>query len=160
VEKVIPYTTGVMGRANIDFSDQAPGQATLLKVIGNTFIINMVEALSEGHTLAESSGLGTENLHKWIEVMFPGPYTAYSSRMLAGDYYKREEPLFAVDLARKDAGHAIDLGAKSGGVKLGALEVADKHLEQVKEHLGSKGDLPSIYGAVRAESGLKFENKD
>jgi len=160
VKIVIPYTTGVMGRANIDFSDQAPGQATLLKVIGNTFVINMVEALSEGHTLAESSGLGTDNLHTWIEVMFPGPYTAYSSRMLAGDYYKREEPLFAVDLARKDAGHALDLAAKSGGVRLGALEVADKHLEQVKEHLGAKGDLPSIYGAVRAESGLKFENKD
>jgi hypothetical protein len=27
--------------------------------------------------------------------------------MMSGDYYKRDEPLFAVDLARKDAGHAI-----------------------------------------------------
>ncbi|KAF2801396.1 6-phosphogluconate dehydrogenase-like protein NAD-binding protein [Mytilinidion resinicola] len=157
VQKVLPYTTNVMGRANIDFSDQAPGQATLLKIIGNTFVINMVESLAEGHTLAESSGLGTDNLHQWISVMFPGPYTAYSSRMLAGDYYKREDPLFAVDLARKDAGHALKI-AEQKGAKLRGLEVADQHLKEVKEHLGAKGDLPSIYGAVRKESGLKFEN--
>ena len=91
VEKVKPYTKGVMGRANIDFSDQPPGKATHLKIIGNTFILNMVETLSEGHTLAEKSGLGNENLHQFIEIMFPGPYTVYSQRLKGGDYYKREE---------------------------------------------------------------------
>jgi hypothetical protein len=33
--------------------------------------------------------------------------------MYIGDYYKRQEPLFAVDLSRKDARHALDLAAKS-----------------------------------------------
>ena len=91
VNDVKPYCKGVMGRANIDFSGQSQGKATLLKLIGNTFILNMVESLAEGHTLAEKSGLGNDNLHQFIEIMFPGPYTAYSSRMMAGDYYKREE---------------------------------------------------------------------
>ena len=158
VDKVKPYTKGVIGRANIDFSDQPAGNSTLLKVIGNTFILNMVEVLSEGHTLAEKTGLGTGNLHAWIDTMFPGPYAAYSSRMLAGDYYQREEPLFHVDLARKDARHAMDL-AKKSGTNMPALHVADQHLVKVKEHLGDRGDIPSIYGAVRQESGLKFENK-
>ena len=36
VDKVKPYLDGVMGRATIDFSDQPAGNATLLKVIGNT----------------------------------------------------------------------------------------------------------------------------
>jgi 3-hydroxyisobutyrate dehydrogenase-like beta-hydroxyacid dehydrogenase len=40
VGKVIPYWKGVMGRANIDFSGQPPEKATLLKVIGNTFILS------------------------------------------------------------------------------------------------------------------------
>ncbi|KAF2275759.1 uncharacterized protein EI97DRAFT_400128 [Westerdykella ornata] len=159
VEKVRPYTKGVMARENIEFVDQSASKATLLKVIGNTFVLQMVEALAEGHTLAEKTGLGVENLHRWIEVLFPGPYAAYSSRMLAGDYYQREEPLFQVDLARKDAGHALDLARKSG-TRLPAVEVGDAHLVKVKEHLGKKGDLPSIYGAVRQESGLKFENRD
>ena len=91
VEKVKPYTKGVMGRADIDFSDQPQGKATHLKIIGNTFILNMVETLAEGHTLAEKSGLGGENLHQFVETMFPGPYAAYSQRLLTGDFYKREE---------------------------------------------------------------------
>jgi 3-hydroxyisobutyrate dehydrogenase-like beta-hydroxyacid dehydrogenase len=159
VKKVLPYTKGVMGRADVDYSDQPAGNATLLKIIGNTFVLNMVEQLSEGHVLAEKTGLGPENLHKFIETMFPGPYAAYSSRMLAGDYYKREEPLFAVDLARKDARHALDL-AKKTGTNMPNVHTGDAHLVKVKEHLGEKGDLPSIYGAVRQESGLRFENKD
>ncbi|TKA80511.1 hypothetical protein B0A49_00333 [Cryomyces minteri] len=157
VDKVKPFTTGVMGRANIDYSDQPQGAATRLKIIGNTFILNMVETLSEGHTLAEKSGLGSDNLHAFIETMFPGPYVAYSNRLRQGDYHKREEPLFAVDLARKDAGHALSL-AKAHGCKLKDVEVADAHLAEVQKHMGRRGDIASIYGAVRQESGLKFEN--
>jgi 3-hydroxyisobutyrate dehydrogenase-like beta-hydroxyacid dehydrogenase len=158
VSKVVPFTKGVMGRANIDYSSQPAGRATLLKIIGNTFILNMNEVLSEGHVLAEKTGLGNENLHAFIEAMFPGPYTAYSNRMMAGDYYQRDEPLFHVDLARKDARHAHDLAQKNG-CSVPALDVARNHLDAVKDHLGDKGDINSIYGAVRKESGLRFENK-
>ena len=41
---------------------------------------------------------------------------------------------------------------------MNSVEVAKKHLQQVKEHAGDKGDLAGIYGAVRQESGLKYEN--
>jgi 3-hydroxyisobutyrate dehydrogenase-like beta-hydroxyacid dehydrogenase len=157
VKKVTPYCDGVMGRATIDFSNQPAGNATLLKVIGNTFILNMVNQLSEGHVLAEKSGLGVDNLHNFISTMFPGPYTAYSQRMLAGDYYKRDEPLFHIDLARKDGRHAKALADESG-TSVKGLDVARARLDDVKEHLGDKGDIPSIYGAVRKESGLEFEN--
>lgn len=157
VAKVTPYCDGVMGRATINFADQPAGNATLLKVIGNTFILNMVNQLSEGHVLAEKSGLGVDNLHNFINTMFPGPWAAYSQRMLAGDYYKREEPLFHIDLARKDARHAKAL-ADSSGSSVKGLDVARERLDEVKEYLGEKGDIPSVYGAVRKESGLEFEN--
>jgi 3-hydroxyisobutyrate dehydrogenase-like beta-hydroxyacid dehydrogenase len=158
VEKVKPYTKGVMGRADIDYPDQPAGSATLLKVIGNTFILNMVSQLSEAHVLAEKSGLGVENLQSFISTMFPGPYTAYSQRMLAGDYYQREEPMFHIDLARKDARHARSL-ADSSGSSVKMLGLAQERLEKVKEKLGDKGDIPSVYGVVREESGLDFKNK-
>lgn len=80
-----------MGRAEIDLSDQPFGKASLLKVIGNTMVLNMVESLAEGHTLAETSGLGTDKFHEFIGHLFPGPYAAYSGRLISGDYYKREE---------------------------------------------------------------------
>lgn len=158
--RIKPYTTNVLGRATIDFSGQPAGNATLLKVIGNTFILNLVSQLAEGHVLAETSGLGTHNLHAFIAAMFPGPYEAYSQRMLEGDYYKREEPLFGVDLARKDARHAASLAESSGaGEAVKMLKLAQGRLEGVKSELGPRGDIPSVYGVVRKEAGLEFKNK-
>lgn len=158
VELALPFAH-VVGRAVIDLSDKSYESATTLKIIGNTFIVNMVEQLSEGHVLAEKSGLGTEALHKFLEAMMPAPYAAYSNRMISGDYYTREEPLFAVDLARKDARHAMDL-AKQAGTRLENVETADRHLLKLKEHSGVRGDMPAIYGIVREEAGLPFENQN
>lgn len=62
-----------------------------------------------------------------------------------------------MDLARKDAKHALDL-AEASGTKLKDLEVADSHLAAVQKHMGSRGDIAGIYGAVRQEAGLNFEN--
>lgn len=157
--KVIPYTTGVMGRANIDVSGQDPAKATLLKVLGNTMILSMVEALAEGHVAAEKTGLGSADFHAFIEQMFSGPYTGYSNRMRGGDYYRRPSPLFAIDLARKDARHAQAL-ANAAGVTMHNVERGDGYLKAVKEHMGARGDIAGIYGAKRVEAGLKFENGD
>lgn len=157
VDRARPWFKGVMAREEILLADQPYGKATTLKVLGNTFILNMIEQLSEAHVAAEKTGLGTDIMHKFVEALFPGPYAAYSTRMLSGDYYKRDEPLFGVDLARKDARHAQALGA-AAGVRLQNVEVADAHLAQIQEHSGSSGDISGIYGAVRKESGLRFEN--
>jgi hypothetical protein len=97
--KLIPYCKGVMGRVNIDFGGQPAETAALLKVIGNTLILSMIETISEGYVVAEKTGLGVDALRQFFEMMFPGPYVAYSTRMKSGDHYRREEPLFAVDLA-------------------------------------------------------------
>ena len=157
VEKVKPYCKGVMGRANIDFAGQEPNKATLLKVIGNTFILSMIETISEGMVVAEKTGLGVEDLHQFIQTMFPGPYVAYSNRLKSGDYHTREEPLFAVDLARKDARHAQAL-ANRAGVTMKNVELADGYLKVCEEHMGARGDIAGIYGGKRVEAGMKFEN--
>lgn len=156
VERVKPYLEGVTSRAIIDMSDEPYRKASTLKLIGNTFILNMVEQVAEGHVMAEKSGLGTQYTHKFIELLLPGIYPPYSNRMLSGDYWKREEPLFHVDLARKDAGHALKI-ARDSGAKLPNIETADRHLEVAQKH-SSKGDMAGIYGAVRQDAGLKFEN--
>jgi 3-hydroxyisobutyrate dehydrogenase-like beta-hydroxyacid dehydrogenase len=157
IEKVKPFCKGVTGRANLEYPDAPPRKALLLKLTGNTFIMGMVESLAQGHVLAEKSGLGGEALQEWIDLFFPGPYAAYSRRMTTGDYFKRDEPLFAVDGARKDVRHALSL-ATAAGVKARQLEVGADHLEAVKKEKGAKGDLAGVYGAVRMESGLKYDN--
>ncbi|KAF4988827.1 hypothetical protein FGRMN_9532 [Fusarium graminum] len=157
VAKARPWFKGVTSSSEIDLSDQPYSKALTLKVLGNTFILNMAEQLAEAHVVAEKIGLGTEPIHQLVESIFGGPYAAYSKRMLSGDYHKRDEPLFAVELARKDARHAMSL-AKSTGVQLRNVEAADKHLAMAYDHVGSSADMAGIYGAVRKESGLKYEN--
>jgi 3-hydroxyisobutyrate dehydrogenase-like beta-hydroxyacid dehydrogenase len=156
VDRIIPYTVGVIGRANIDLSGGDVGRASLLKVLCNTFILNMVETLGEGLVFAEKTGLGTEALQNFMELMFPGALPKYVVRMVTGDYYKRQEPLFAVDLARKDLRHAMDL-ANDAGMRLRSVEVTDEYLKELKAHSGVKGDVAAVYGAIREDSGLKFE---
>jgi 3-hydroxyisobutyrate dehydrogenase-like beta-hydroxyacid dehydrogenase len=89
----------VMGRVNTDFSGQLAEKATLLKAIGNTFVLSKIETISEAYVVAEKTRLGVDALLHFLEMMSPGPYVAYLTRMKSGDYYKREEPLSAVDLA-------------------------------------------------------------
>ncbi|RAK78026.1 NAD(P)-dependent oxidoreductase [Aspergillus fijiensis CBS 313.89] len=157
VEAVKPYTTGVIAKSFLDFSGSAPAKASQLKVLGNTFVIGMVESIAEGLVVAEKTGLGTDALMQFFENVFPGPYVAYANRMRTGDYYKREEPLFGIDLVRKDARHALDM-ARTAGATMRGVELADKYMEKVQEKQGEKGDLAGIYGAVRQEGGLEFEN--
>lgn len=169
IAKILPYTIGVMAKANIDLSFDSStlpegvqgdvGKASTMKLIGNSFILSFVEQLAEGLTLAEKSGVGIEPLAQWMELMFPGPLPKYVERMQTGDYYKREYPLFQVDLARKDLRHVSSVAAASG-MRMRSLEVVDGYLKDVKAHSGERGDIAGMYGAVRKESGLKFENDE
>ena len=55
-------------------------------------------------------------------------------------------------------GHALTL-AKDAGVKMRAVELCDQHLADVEKEKGDKGDVAGIYGAIRMESGLPYENQ-
>lgn len=62
-------------------------------------------------------------------------------------------------MARKDAEHAMRI-AQDSGMSMRALSVIDHHLLQIKERAGAKGDIAGIYGAVRQESQLPYENRE
>jgi hypothetical protein len=65
--------------------------------------------------------------------------------------------VIAIGTATAVTDHVMSL-AEQSGTKLGAFEVASRHMEMVEKYAGAKGDIAGIYGAVRVESGLKFEN--
>ncbi|KAL7627613.1 hypothetical protein AAE478_001806 [Parahypoxylon ruwenzoriense] len=158
IEKLRPYIKGVMGKAEIPFEDQPYGQSLKLKLIGNSFILNMVTALGEGYTAADKTGVGAEPVKQLIDLLFGGVYSLYSERMINGTYWKMDEPLFSANGARKDAAHAMDM-ARGVGVELKALRVTDEYLKGVADHAGGdKGDLAGIYGSARNNAGLRFEN--
>lgn len=72
--------------------------------------------------------------------------------------YTKPQPLFQVDLALKDARHALDL-AKKSGASAPATELVNKHFHEVKAAQGEKGDVAGLYGVIRSQSGLPYGTK-
>lgn len=142
VEKIIPFTERVIAKATILLGPDV-SKATLLKITGNTMILGMVEILAEALVLAEKSGVGTETLDTFIQLMFPNsPFAAYSKRILSGEYapVKPNRPGFQVDLAIKDCRHALKI-AEECGARLEVVETMKKHLETAKEIGGDNMDI-------------------
>jgi 3-hydroxyisobutyrate dehydrogenase-like beta-hydroxyacid dehydrogenase len=126
-------------------------KANLLKITGNAMILGMVEILAEALVVAEKSGLGTENLDSFIQLMFPNsPFAAYSKRMLSGDYVPipPKRPGFQVDLARKDCKHAMDIAEKSGA-RFEVVETMDRHLKRAKEIGGDNMDIRYVFPGIQ-----------
>ncbi|KAK4494824.1 hypothetical protein PRZ48_014180 [Zasmidium cellare] len=157
VAQLRPFCEGVIARKIIDLSDSAPSKATTLKILGNGFLLSTVHALAEAHVVAEKASLDPTDLHKFFELMLGGVGASYSARFLHGDWYRREPPIFSVDLARKDARHAQNLARNCGGV-VKSVDLPDVYLRVVQERKGSSGELAAIYGAKRLEAGLPYEN--
>ena len=69
------------------------------------------------------------------------------------------QPIVGVDMAINLADEVSGL-ASASRVKLPAYDAGRRHLDMVKAHAGAKGDISGIYGALRQESGLEYENKE
>lgn len=81
-------TSRSTAKAVVNMSDQPPGTASKLKVIGNVLIVSLIEAVAEAHVLAEKSGLSPAYIDQTIRSVWPGPMAIYSDRMVSGAYYK------------------------------------------------------------------------
>lgn len=68
------------------------------------------------------------------------------------------QPVVSIDMARHLATEVLSL-ASTSGTRLAAYEAGYQHMESVKSHVGAKGDISGIYGAIRQESGLAYENQ-
>lgn len=68
------------------------------------------------------------------------------------------QAIVGVDKARAVASHVLEL-ARASETSLKSYEVAVEHLVAAESHAGPASDISGIYGAVRLESGLPFENK-
>lgn len=72
--------------------------------------------------------------------------------------YGPSQAIVGVDKARAVASHVLEL-ARASKTSLKSYEVAVEHLATAESHAGPKSNIVSIYGAVRLESGLPFENR-
>ncbi|CCD46066.1 hypothetical protein ACHAPC_002083 [Botrytis cinerea] len=158
VARIKPYLVGVVAKAIIDLSGESPGKAALLKMIGNVLIVSTMETVAEVSVLAAKTGIGNSHIQELISNYYKVGPPIYAKKMHAGDYYKHEpmvETSKAIDLSSK----VLELAA-SVGVPLKGYEVGIEHMVAARDYAGPKADILSIYGAVRMESNLKFQNSD
>lgn len=88
VNKILPLLVDVICRKAIVVSWTDAKMALALKLVANTFLLSMQEALAEGHTLAERCGVTADKVEEVLATILPGIYLTNSKMMTSGDYYK------------------------------------------------------------------------
>lgn len=161
--RIAPYLVDVMGRSVIPMGTDAT-KSSMLKIAGNICVVSFMEVVSEAHVFAEKTGLGSEVMESMIGDMFGPVLLSYSKRLTTGNYAPEPKGKagFGVELAMKDARHAINCAQKAGcdvGVSRLALSNMEKANKSMGTGEGGKGrplDSSSMYGALREEAGLDF----
>ncbi|CAG8279383.1 unnamed protein product [Penicillium salamii] len=156
VQTVTPFIKDVMGRSIIDMGEDVR-KSSLLKISGNILVISFMEVIAEAQVFAEVTGIGKQQLEKFIGNMFGPVLESYSKRITTGAYAPPLDtsPGFAAALASKDMKHALSIAA-SNGTRLPTLEVASSRLASAREYAGECLDSSAIYGTGRLEAGLSF----
>ena len=93
IDTIKPYVTGVMGRQLIEFRDSEAGKAgkaDMLKLIANTFILNVNEIVAEDLTFAEKTSIEPRKLQDLLDSLFGPLYSIYAQRMVDGIYLENE----------------------------------------------------------------------
>lgn len=125
-----------------------PGAATRLKLVANTWVINMVNGVAECLNLAEGLGLDPQ---LFLDSMKGGPLdTPYlhgkSAAVLSGDL----SPSFALSTALKDARLILD-AAESAGVRLDLVAASAERFARAEAAGHGDRDMIATYYAGRPE---------
>jgi 3-hydroxyisobutyrate dehydrogenase-like beta-hydroxyacid dehydrogenase len=127
------------------------GQASVVKLVGNTLISFMLEGLCEGLTVARRAGVPLE---KVIEVVmasgFASPYYTFKGEAIA----KRDwEEHFSIDLMHKDQSLMLDEAALRG-VPMPGLAAIREVFQSARARGWGKEDIVAVVKAVEAAAGL------
>ncbi|KFA48804.1 hypothetical protein S40293_01511 [Stachybotrys chartarum IBT 40293] len=162
VGKIEPYIVGVMGRGVIRLGEDVT-KASMLKTTGNFLTAGMMELVAEAHVLAEKTSLPAAVLESLLEQQYGPLAHSISRRLTTGAYVpaRGSPPWSDLGLALKDVGLGVG-AAERAGARLEVGELVMRHLRKAEEYGEAQGrrlDSAALYGAVRAEAGLEFENE-
>jgi 3-hydroxyisobutyrate dehydrogenase-like beta-hydroxyacid dehydrogenase len=140
----------VMGQGVIVVGAE-PHLASVLKLVGNFFVISAIETLSEAFTLAEKAGLKTETVLDVIRALLPVPlFQGYGTRMAHNEF---SPPGFGLRLGLKD----VSLMRKLADQVSAPLPLADLAHGHLRAALAKgRGDLDwgALITVVRELAGL------
>ncbi|MFH8475528.1 NAD(P)-dependent oxidoreductase [Streptomyces sp. NPDC018000] len=127
---------------------EAPGAASRLKLVVNTWVITVVNSVAECLNLAEGLGVAPQT---FLDVMKGGPLdSAYlpgkSAAVLSGDL----TPSFSVSNALKDSRLILD-AAQTSGVRLDLVAASADRFARAEAGGHGGEDMIATYYAGRAE---------
>ncbi len=125
------------------------GTGARMKLVNNFMSITMNATTSEALSLAEASGLDPELARSVMLGTVAGQghlSTTYPAKVLRGDV----TPGFAIALAHKDLGLALDLGTATG-VELTTGQAAQRTYERAMQAGLAREDWTAIYALARRE---------
>jgi 3-hydroxyisobutyrate dehydrogenase-like beta-hydroxyacid dehydrogenase len=127
------------------------GQASVVKLIGNTLISFMLEGLCEGAVVARKSGVSIETL---IEVVmasgFASPYYAFKGGQIARRDFDTH---FSIDLMFKDQGLMLAEAAASRTPMPGLAAIREVFQSARAQGLGGE-DIVAVVKALEQAAGI------
>jgi 3-hydroxyisobutyrate dehydrogenase-like beta-hydroxyacid dehydrogenase len=127
------------------------GQASVMKLIGNSMISFLLEGLCEGLVLGRKAGLQVETIiEMFMASGFASPYFAFKGGAMArGDW----DTHFSIDLLVKDQTLALAEGAAHGVPMPGLAAIREVCQAARAQGYGSE-DIAAVVKAVEAAAGL------
>jgi 3-hydroxyisobutyrate dehydrogenase-like beta-hydroxyacid dehydrogenase len=128
-----------------------PHLASVLKLVGNFFVISAIETLSEAFTLAEKSGLKVDTVLEVIKALLPVPlFQGYGARMARNEFVP---PGFVLRLGLKDVGLMRKL-ADQVQAPLPLADLAHQHLRAASANGRGELDWGALITVIREMAAL------
>jgi 3-hydroxyisobutyrate dehydrogenase len=129
------------------------GSGNTVKLVNNLISLTNVVVMSEGLVLGTKAGVDPETLHDVIKVSSGGSY-AVDVKLPRSISKGAFEPGFALDLACKDLGLAIELGQEIG-VPLQVTEMAQQVYEKAKAQGLGRLDHTAVITLLEEAAGVE-----
>jgi 3-hydroxyisobutyrate dehydrogenase-like beta-hydroxyacid dehydrogenase len=130
------------------------GQASVVKLIGNTVISFMLEGLCEGLVVGRKAGLSIETL---LEVIMASGYASPYFTFKGGAIARRDfDTHFSIDLLVKDQGLMLDEAGLRGVPMPGLAAIREVFQAARAQGFGAE-DIAAVVKVVEAAAGLRSD---
>lgn len=124
--------------------DEAPGAATRLKLVCNSWVLTVTHGTAEAMALAEGLGVDPQN---FLEAVAGGPLDMGYLQLKAAAIRSRDfTPSFAVGTAEKDARLIVEAG-RASGVQLDVTAAGAERFRRAAEQGHGAEDMAASYYA-------------
>lgn len=130
------------------------GQASVVKLIGNTIISFMLEGLCEGVVVGRKAGLSIETL---LEVIMASGYASPYFTFKGGAIARRDwDTHFSIDLLVKDQGLMLDEAAARRAPMPGLAAIREVFQAARAQGFGAE-DIAAVVKAVESAAGMRSD---